>query len=113
MSGGMSTAPPLQDVFSPYTPRYFDSGTAALGAAIIAAIKLKGVDVPQVVLPANGCPDLVSAVIFAGAMPVLIDLEPERASLDLDLLSARYKHEYGCHYCGRSPRDTGAGAGSG
>jgi hypothetical protein len=51
MSGGMFTAPPLQDVFSPYTPRYFDSGTAALGAAIIAANKLKGVDVPEEVDP--------------------------------------------------------------
>lgn len=88
IAGGMSAESLLQEVFSPYTPRYFDSGTAALAAAIIAAIKLKGVEVPEVILPAYGCPDLVSAVIFAGARPLLVDLEPERPWMSLEQLSS-------------------------
>ncbi len=87
LSGGAAESL-LQEVFTPYTPRYFDSGTAALAAAIIAAIKVKEVDVPEVILPAYGCPDLVSAVIFAGAIPVLVDLEPDRPWMSLEKLSS-------------------------
>jgi len=79
----------LQDFFSPYTARYFASGTAALAAAIITAIRLKGATDPEVILPAYGCPDLVSAALFAGARPVLVDLEPERPWINLDQLAAR------------------------
>ena len=66
-----------------YQPHYYASGTAALAAAIVAAIKLKNVDRPEVILPAYGCPDLVSAAIFAGAQPVLVDLEADRSWMDL------------------------------
>ena len=66
----------------PYTPRFLDSGTAALAAAIGAATRLKDTESPEVILPAYGCPDLVSAVLHAGARPVLADLEPERPWLD-------------------------------
>ena len=78
----------LPDFFSPYTPLYLDSGTSALAAAVQAAIKLKGVETPEVILPAYGCPDLVSAVVYAGARPVLADLEPERPWMDLDQVAA-------------------------
>jgi len=78
----------LPDVFSPYTPLYLNSGTSALAAAVQAAIQLKGVEAPEVILPAYGCPDLVSAVGYAGARPVLADLEPERPWMDLDQVSA-------------------------
>lgn len=72
----------LARVFSPYIPRLLDSGTAALAAAVAAAVSLKDTDKPEVILPAYGCPDLVSAVLHAGARPVLADLEPERPWLD-------------------------------
>ena len=78
----------LQDIFSPYTPRFFDSGTAALAASILAAISVKGVSEPEVILPAYGCPDLVSAVVYAGAKPVLVDLEVDRPWMDLEQVSA-------------------------
>lgn len=78
----------LQAVFAPYEPRYFASGTAALAAAIDAAVRLKGVTHPEVILPAYGCPDLVSASVFAGVKPVLCDLEPDRPWMNLDQLSA-------------------------
>jgi len=79
----------LQAVFAPYQPRYYASGTAALAAAIGAAVQFKGVTHPEVVLPAYGCPDLVSATVFAGARPVLCDLESDRPWMNLDQLSAR------------------------
>ncbi len=79
----------LQAVFSPYQPHYFASGTAALAAAISVAIRLKGVDHPEVILPAYGCPDLVSATVFAGAKPVLVDLVPERPWMDLEQLAGK------------------------
>ncbi len=77
----------LRDVFHPYTPEYYSSGTAALAASIIAAIRLKGVDAPEVILPAYGCPDLVSAAVFAGAKTVLVDLVRDRPWMDLDQVS--------------------------
>ena len=81
--------PLLQSGFSPYQAEYFASGTAALAAAMIAAIRIKAVEQAEVILPAYGCPDLVSAVIFAGAKPVLVDLEPDRPWMDLEQLLAR------------------------
>jgi dTDP-4-amino-4,6-dideoxygalactose transaminase len=80
----------LQQVFgATYQPHYFASGTAALAAAITAAIRLKAVDKPEVILPAYGCPDLISAAVFAGAKPVLVDIEADRPWMDLEQLSAK------------------------
>jgi dTDP-4-amino-4,6-dideoxygalactose transaminase len=69
--------------------RYYQSGTAALAASISAAIRFKGVSNPEVLLPAYGCPDLVSAVVYAGAQPVLVDLEADRPWMDLDQVAVR------------------------
>jgi dTDP-4-amino-4,6-dideoxygalactose transaminase len=80
----------LSQVFgSTYEPHYFASGTAALAAAITAASRLKPVDAPEVIVPAYGCPDLISAAVFAGVKPVLVDLEADRPWIDLEQLSAR------------------------
>ena len=76
----------LQSFFSPYQSRYFASGTAALAAAITAAIRSKNVVEPEVLIPAYGCPDLVSAAVFAGAKPVLVDLAPDRPWMDIGRL---------------------------
>lgn len=76
------------DVFAGWSVRYFASGTAALAAAIISAVRLKEVARPEVIIPAYGCPDLVSAVIYAGARPVLVDLEPDRPWMDLGRVSS-------------------------
>jgi dTDP-4-amino-4,6-dideoxygalactose transaminase len=73
----LKKAPVDADLFSPFRYRLFQSGTASLAAAIAACMKLKNVqsDNPEIILPAYACPDLVSAVFFAGAKPILIDLE--------------------------------------
>jgi dTDP-4-amino-4,6-dideoxygalactose transaminase len=89
LSGTAQQASGLQSDFSPYQPRYFASGTAALAAAISAAIKSRAIDQPEVILPAYGCPDLVSAAVFSGARPVLVDMEPDRPWMDLEQLPAK------------------------
>ena len=78
----------LNRYFSPYQARYYASGTAALAAAISVALQLKHTDNPEVILPAYGCPDLVSAALFAGVKPVLVDLKPDRPWMSLDALSS-------------------------
>jgi dTDP-4-amino-4,6-dideoxygalactose transaminase len=78
----------LQAVTGSSVVRYYQSGTAALAASITAAIRRKGVMNPEVLLPAYGCPDLVSAAIHAGARPVLVDLEADRPWMNLDQLAA-------------------------
>ena len=79
----------LSTFFDPYQPVYYASGTAALAAAVSAAIKVKDVAQPEVIVPAYGCPDLISAAVYAGARPVLVDLEQGRPWLDLEHLLAR------------------------
>lgn len=75
--------------FLPWQAQFYASGTAALAAAIGVAVRLRGGSDPQVILPAYGCPDLVSAVLYAGARPVLVDLEPDRPWMDLERLAAQ------------------------
>lgn len=62
------------------------SGTAALTLAMLG---LKAVSArTEVVLPAYSCPSLVSAVVTAGLVPVLCDMEPDRFTLNLSELDA-------------------------
>jgi dTDP-4-amino-4,6-dideoxygalactose transaminase len=83
LRGTNQPQPTPESFFSPYQPRFYASGTAALAAAIIAATRLKPAQHSEVILPAYSCPDLVSAVVYAGVKPVLVDLEPGRPWMDL------------------------------
>ncbi len=65
---------------------FYQSGTAALAAAILAAREQNNTQRAEVILPAYGCPDLVSAAIYAGVKPVLVDLEKNRPWYDLTML---------------------------
>lgn len=65
---------------------FYQSGTAALAAAILAAREQNNKQQAEVILPAYGCPDLVSAAIYAGVKPVLVDLETNRPWYDLAML---------------------------
>lgn len=71
----------------PYQPRFYASGTAALAAAVAAALAVRA-GRRKVLLPGYGCPALVSAVLHAGGEPVLIDLEAGRPWLSLADLQA-------------------------
>ncbi|MEJ2452246.1 MAG: DegT/DnrJ/EryC1/StrS family aminotransferase, partial [Gammaproteobacteria bacterium] len=65
--------------------QFYQSGTAALAAGLIATRSLhKNVtNTPEVILPAYACPDLISACIFAGVTPVLVDFEPDSCWMSL------------------------------
>ncbi len=78
-------------LFPDYKTQYYHSGTAALSAAIITAlkqqdIKISDIKTPEIILPAYACPDLLSAIFYAGAKPVLVDIEASRPWLGLSSL---------------------------
>ena len=79
-------APVEADLFYPFRYRFFQSGTASLAAAITSCIKLKNIRAgkPEIIVPAYACPDLVSAVLYAGARPVLVDLEEDSPFLSCE-----------------------------
>jgi len=80
----------LGEVFSGFDVFLYRSGTMALAASLVAVAAsardrgLKGV--PEVLIPAYACPDLVSAVVYAGLKPVLVDFEADRPWMDLEML---------------------------
>ncbi len=78
----------LGGLFAPYVPSFYGSATSALAATLVAAIARARPPSPEVLLPAYGCPALVSAVLFAGARPRLVDLERDRPWMDLNGLRA-------------------------
>ena len=66
-----------------YTTLFTGSGTEALSLAVQAAIADKaGVAVPEVVIPAYGCPDLVAAIVAQNARPVLVDFVKDNPVMD-------------------------------
>lgn len=75
--------------FDPDRARFFASGTAALAAAVRAAMARAGRREAEVLLPAYTCPNVVSAVLHAGARPRLVDLEPGRPWMSTDALRAQ------------------------
>ncbi len=62
---------------SGYDVTWFESGTGALAVAVRVAMEVRRVDDPTVLIPAYTCPDVVSAVLWAGARPVVVDTCPE------------------------------------
>ncbi len=85
----LKTSPFGEKHFAPYRFTFYQSGTAALSAAIAASIKVNGgvAEESEIILPAYACPDLVSAVLYAGAIPVLVDLAEDSSYFSLDKLS--------------------------
>ena len=67
---------------------FYQSGTAALAAALMACKSARRINRPEVLLPAYACPDLLSAVNYAGLRPVLVDFEENRPWMSItDLVS--------------------------
>lgn len=73
------------NLLSPYKFKLYQSGTAALSAALIAAQKVssKITNKAKVLLPAYACPDLVSAILHSDAEPILIDFASGKPWMDL------------------------------
>ncbi|SFM53777.1 DegT/DnrJ/EryC1/StrS family aminotransferase [Marinobacter zhejiangensis] len=68
-----------------YQAEFTSSGTDALAIAVAVALNRKKVQSrPEVILPAYGCPDIVSAVVSQGVKPVLVDLMPDTPFMDLE-----------------------------
>lgn len=78
----------LDGFFSPYRVRLFGSGAAALAAALLAVCRRANKSAPEILLPAYACPEVVSAVLYAGAKPVPVDLDAQSPRLSLDAVSA-------------------------
>lgn len=73
----------LAELIQPFQAFYFHSGAESLAVALQVAVEKKAQAVPEVLLPAYACPELVSAVLFAGAKPVLVDLQVQSPWMDL------------------------------
>jgi dTDP-4-amino-4,6-dideoxygalactose transaminase len=69
-------------IFAGWRARFYASGTTALAAVLLAAARRCGREGGEAILPAYGCPDLVSATVRAGLHPVLADLAADRPWLD-------------------------------
>ena len=61
--------------------RLYQSGTAALAAALLACRQLSA-ERDEVILPGYACPDLLSAILHAGARPILVDLAADSHCYD-------------------------------
>lgn len=80
-------APPPQ--FAGYHALWVDSGTSALALALLCARQGRPeIETPAVIVPAYGCPDLVSAAEYAGVRPLLCDIGPDDPGYCLDALRA-------------------------
>ena len=67
---------------------FTESGTAALAVAVGIACRLRSIDgQPTVLIPAYGCPDLISAAAFNGCQVKLVDLRPD--SFRMSVANAR------------------------
>jgi dTDP-4-amino-4,6-dideoxygalactose transaminase len=71
-----------------YEVAWLDSGTSALAIAVKTACALSPQPQPRVVIPAYTCPDVVSAVVWAGALPLLVDTRAGTPWIDEKKVSA-------------------------
>jgi dTDP-4-amino-4,6-dideoxygalactose transaminase len=73
--------------FPGFHPVWTQSGTAALALAVqLAAERRPDITAPEVLIPGYGCPDLVAAVHYAGARPVLVDIGVDDPAFDPEAL---------------------------
>jgi len=74
--------------FSGFHSIWLNSGTAALALALMLVRRTRPeVSDPAVILPGYGCPDLVTAAVFAGVRPVLVDVCRDAPGYDLNALA--------------------------
>ncbi len=90
----LQQGPLVHPLFAMANAQTYQSGTAALAAALLvakmaAAKNRQPLANPEVIVPAYACPDLISAVMFAGCHPVLVDIEPDMPYLQLDGVSQK------------------------
>jgi len=76
----------IKPLFSGFKHVYVQSGTAALALALKLCSKSSKPGKSKVIIPAYACPDLISAIVFAGLEPVLVDLFAGKSCFDLESL---------------------------
>jgi dTDP-4-amino-4,6-dideoxygalactose transaminase len=85
---------PLPDA---YERRWYTSGTAALAAASVACstrlAKSGTQGRPEFIVPAYTCPDVVSAIVYAGGFAVPCDFDGGLPRLDLTMLSSQINRQ--------------------
>lgn len=75
--------------FAGFDYKLVNSGTAALGAILRWDVAQRGNERPyKVAIPGYACPDLVAACVYAGAVPVIIDLAETRYDYASEQLTA-------------------------
>ncbi len=80
-----------ESLFKGYGKEFLDSGTSALSIAlqhISFAHHKPEEELPEVIVPAYCCPDLVAAALHAGYKPVVVDISKNDPSYDLEGFSA-------------------------
>ena len=92
-----------------YRPVFVQSGTAALALALVAVRETCSFPERRVVLlPAYACPDLVSAVDYAGLAAEVVDTVEDEPFISLDLLRRRLDESVlalvGAHFLGLPER---------
>jgi dTDP-4-amino-4,6-dideoxygalactose transaminase len=79
-------------IFSSYQVQFYASGTAALASAFVSVLEAREDLSPsaqsEVIFPAYGCPDLISAAEFSGIKPILVDLDIASPWLDLSQIES-------------------------
>jgi len=68
-----------------YQAYFYQSGTASL-AAVLLALSGHRPDRRKVILPAYACPDVLTAVLFCGLEPVVVDFEQDKPFLSFEEL---------------------------
>jgi hypothetical protein len=86
---GAGEAPgPLSRLFPGRAVELYDSGTAALAVALQDARRRHHSDRPEALVPAYGCPQLVSACLYAKVRPRIVDTAPGQWGYAPDSLRA-------------------------
>jgi dTDP-4-amino-4,6-dideoxygalactose transaminase len=71
----------------------YPSGTAALASALARCAANSATRFPEAILPAYGCPDLVSACVAASVFPRLVDLQPSAWKYDRAALTRSFSSD--------------------
>jgi len=75
--------------FENFASYWLGSGTMALALAMQACRQLRPeLDQPELILPAYCCPDLVSAAVYAGLKPVIVDIDENNPGVNLSQLNS-------------------------
>ena len=84
--GGPGARLSMERFFGNRRVTLYPSGTAALAQAIAQSAAQNSVSAAEVIIPAYGCPDLVTACVHASVRPRLVDVAPSHWSYDLEAL---------------------------